>query len=262
MAADIALYPNLTGNVLTRSAMVSALDRNIGVVFDALKTTGTLANTVVVFTADNGAPFSDAFDMGDDPAMIQYMDPSKPRPPNPSMGPNGRCGTGGGSNYPMNGWKHYVFEGGVRSAAFIFGLPGAKAGSVHHGLFHAVDWLPTLAHLGGATTAKNLPLDGKDLSDFIRTGTGSPHDELPLQITACNAGYQSIVDGPQTAMLVGDMKLILGCYWRNSTDITHHKQAPRFQNGAKTILISMCFSPSTVRLARCWVKTTPRITAV
>jgi arylsulfatase B len=63
----------------------------------------------------------------------------------------------------LSGWKHYVFEGGVRSAAFIFAPGLANPGTVHRGLFHAVDWLPTLAKLGGASTDGTLPLDGFDI---------------------------------------------------------------------------------------------------
>ena len=48
---------------------------------------------------DNGAPFGDAFDMGDDPTMVdQYgFDQSQDRPP------NGTHGGGGGSNWPLSG---------------------------------------------------------------------------------------------------------------------------------------------------------------
>ena len=34
---------------------------------------------------------------------------------------------GGGSNYPYSGWKHWVFEGGVRSAAFVWWAPLNRA---------------------------------------------------------------------------------------------------------------------------------------
>ena len=67
----------------------------------------------------------------------------------------------------MSGWKHWVFEGGVRSAAFIRYPPitgGARAGTVHAGLFHSVDWLPTIVAIVGGDTARNLPLDGLDIT--------------------------------------------------------------------------------------------------
>ena len=77
------------------------------------------------------------------------------------------------SALPYSGWKHYVFEGGVRSAVRmlrntyrhsgrISPLPQAfvtysklnNPGSVHDGLFHSVDWLPTLVNLVGGQTSK------------------------------------------------------------------------------------------------------------
>lgn len=79
-----------------------------------------------------------------------------------------------------------MFEGGVRSASFVYGLPGATPGTVHAGLFHSVDWLPTLAKLGGADTSRNLALDGMDIAPaIVAGGVESPHSELPVQITGC-----------------------------------------------------------------------------
>lgn len=69
----------------------------------------------------------------------------------------------------VSGWKHWVFEGGVRSAAFVYSSTLANPGSINAGtvdtllscfldsmigLFHSVDWLPTLTHLAQAPTTK------------------------------------------------------------------------------------------------------------
>ena len=130
----------------------------------------------------------------------------------------GRHGAGGGSNYPLSGWKHYVFEGGVRSASFIYApslIPPARQGTVHGGLFHAVDWLPTLATLAGVPHIAGS--DGFDIWDaLVAGGTASPRTEIPVEIAACNTtpAHQSIVDGPQAAMIVGELKVMLDCWWR------------------------------------------------
>eukprot|EP00041_Stephanoeca_diplocostata_P028191 m.789830 g.789830 ORF g.789830 m.789830 type:complete len:513 (+) comp23325_c0_seq6:97-1635(+) len=211
------MYPDLTGSVKTRAAMVTAMDSNMGRVVDALNRTGQLENLVLVFTADNGAPYGDAFSAGDDPAMIEALAFSN----NKTRPPGGMHGGGGGSNYPYSGWKHWVFEGGVRSAAFVYSslLPKSIRGTVHHGLFHSVDWLPTLTGLAGASTTKNLPLDGVDIwPALLQGGTTSPRTEIPVDIAACGTKDQSIVDGPQAAMIVGDMKVIVQCWWRDSKD--------------------------------------------
>lgn len=134
-----------------------------------------------------GAPYETAFDTGDDPAMIEVLRYGMASPSRP---PNGTHGKGGGSNYPLSGWKHYVFEGGVRSTSFVYSADLANPGTVHHGLFHAVDWLPTLAARAGAGTAANLPLDGFDLWDAIQAGgKESPRSEIPVEIAACGDDF-------------------------------------------------------------------------
>lgn len=47
--ASLDLYPELNGSVKTRAAMVSSMDENMGKIVDALRATGQLANTVIVY---------------------------------------------------------------------------------------------------------------------------------------------------------------------------------------------------------------------
>jgi arylsulfatase A-like enzyme len=110
-------------------------------------------------------------------------------------------------------------EGGVRSCSFIYSSLLKHPGTTHHGLFHAVDWLPTLTKLVGVPTTKNLPLDGVDIWSAIQSGdpTASPVREIPVEIAACGTdGAKSIVDGPQAALIVGDLKIIVDCFWRST----------------------------------------------
>ena len=58
---DLALYPSLSGNVRTRAAMISALDRAMGNVTHALRQTEQLDDVILLFTSDNGAPYGDAY---------------------------------------------------------------------------------------------------------------------------------------------------------------------------------------------------------
>eukprot|EP00730_Choanoeca_flexa_P001445 TRINITY_DN10639_c0_g3_i5.p1 TRINITY_DN10639_c0_g3~~TRINITY_DN10639_c0_g3_i5.p1 ORF type:complete len:432 (+),score=78.88 TRINITY_DN10639_c0_g3_i5:186-1481(+) len=209
-------FPNLTGNVLLRNAMVAAMDDQMGAIVATLKQTDQLDNTLIVFTADNGAPYALAYSMGDEKEMVQAMGFGSNLHKRP---PSGHHGKGGGSNYPLSGWKHWVFEGGVRSSAFVYYSKLNHPGTVHNGLFHSVDWLPTIVNLVGGDTSRNLALDGMDIWPAIQAGTGSPHRELPIEIAACGKNTsQTIVDGPQAAILVGEMKLIVDCWWRDSKD--------------------------------------------
>ena len=115
---DLALYPELSGSVKTRAAMITALDRAVGNVTHALTKTEQLDDVILIFTSDNGAPYGAAFDTGDDPAMMDALGMQTREGPHYSAGPDrppsGGNGThthggGGGSNYPFSGWKHYVF---------------------------------------------------------------------------------------------------------------------------------------------------------
>lgn len=215
----LARYPHLNGSQKKRAAMVSAMDDGIGNITKALRTTGQLEQTVILFTADNGAPFGAAF-MEDDDKLEALATPRSPakRPPTGSGSPP--HGGGGGSNYPLSGWKHWVFEGGVRSAAFVHYPGGLQGRREHWGLFHSVDWLPTLVSLAGGTTEQNLPLDGVNIWKALQTGgSTSPRSEIPVNIAACGKdanGTQTIVDGPQAAVIVGDLKLIVDCFWRST----------------------------------------------
>ena len=103
-------------------------------------------------------------------------------------------------------------------------LHEARGGSSHGGLFHAVDWLPTLVKLAGGSTATSLPLDGYDvLPALMKGGAASPRDEVPVNIAACGPdahGTRSIIDGPQAAIVVGELKLVVDCFWRSQRDLT------------------------------------------
>ena len=83
------------------------LDDSVGQIVTALTTAGLLNNTIIAFTSDNGGSVAD-----------------------------------GMSNYPLRGGKGTLYEGGHRVRAFI---NDPTLGSyVNSGLFHAVDWVPTL----------------------------------------------------------------------------------------------------------------------
>ena len=54
-----------------------------------------------------------------------------------------------GQNYPLRGGKCSAWEGGLRGTAFIHApaLLGKGSGHTATGLFHAVDWFPTILSL-------------------------------------------------------------------------------------------------------------------
>ncbi|CAM9661862.1 unnamed protein product [Ectocarpus sp. 12 AP-2014] len=109
------------------------LDKEMRRLHDELDALGALDNAVIVFASDNGA-----------------------------------CPTAGGSNYPLRGYKHTIFEGGVRVPAFVYSksadlIPEEARGTRYSGMMHSTDWTPTFG-----SVVPDLPLGdmGKELSGF------------------------------------------------------------------------------------------------
>ena len=49
-----------------------------------------------------------------------------------------------GRNYPLRGGKRTVFEGGHRVRSFIYDGGQNLTPNFYDGMFHSVDWLPTI----------------------------------------------------------------------------------------------------------------------
>jgi uncharacterized sulfatase len=123
--------------------VVEEVDRRMGALFDQLRALGIDEDTLVIFTSDNGPWFE---------------------------------GSTGGLRDRKGGAG---FEGGYR-VPFLARWPGVvPAGVRSDALASGIDILPTFAALAGVP-APDTVIDGKDLSALLRTGAGSPHDELVL----------------------------------------------------------------------------------
>ncbi|MEN8132100.1 MAG: arylsulfatase [Pseudomonadota bacterium] len=121
-----------------RAAMISVLDRQVGAILDQLETLGLAANTLVIFTSDNG-PTSAG---GSDLAFFN---------------------SAGG----FRGGKRKLTEGGIRVPT-LARWPGViKAESVSDHVSAFWDVMPTFADLAGIT-----PPEGIDGVSFAPTLTG------------------------------------------------------------------------------------------
>lgn len=110
------------------AGLVKSLDDNCGKILDTLDKLGLAANTLVIFSNDNG----------------------------------GQTATGA-INTPLRGHKGQVFEGGIR-VPMAMRLPGKiKPGSVIDTPVITLDWLPTCIDLGGGKPAPEWKLDGHSL---------------------------------------------------------------------------------------------------
>ena len=120
------------------SAMLISLDDGVGNVLHWLTDNGLLDDTIILFASDNGA-------------------------------------TPVGSNLPLRGGKHTMFEGGIRVPAAIWWQNGGlQGGRIYQGDFGYLDVYPTLCSLSGIEALPGLPLDGRNLSDELLSGSQTP----------------------------------------------------------------------------------------
>lgn len=118
--------------------MLVQTDELVGRMLDALDKMGIADNTIVIFTADNGAESPDN-------GNGQY---------------NGWTG-------PWAGTYFTALEGGIR-APFIARWPKhIPAGRRSNEIVHLVDIFPTLSAITGAPMPKDRPIDGISMADFI-----------------------------------------------------------------------------------------------
>jgi arylsulfatase A-like enzyme len=133
--------PNFANKSTARSGVpadcIAEMDYRVGQVLDAVKEAGVDDNTIFILSSDNG-------------------------------GGGGAVPTG--SQGPWRGDFFYTpFEGSMRVPAMIRWPGKVPAGVVTEQRLAAVDWLPTLAGMVGASNLvpKDRPIDGVDASAFM-----------------------------------------------------------------------------------------------
>lgn len=140
-------------------AMVLALDAAIGRVLDAVERSGRGADTIIVFSSDNG---------GADYTRIAE------------------------SNMPYRGWKATFWEGGVRVPLLVRYRARVPAGLVIEGPASLLDLHPTLAGFAGAAPPADIAFDGADLRGLLTAQTTTPaHQRLFWR----NTDYFAVLDG-------------------------------------------------------------------
>jgi arylsulfatase A-like enzyme len=119
--------------------IIGEMDHRVGQIMDALKEAGVDDNTIVILSSDNASGGAV-----------------------PHVGP--------GSNGPWRGdFLNTPFEGSTRAPAIVRWPGMVPGGVVTNEMLAAVDWLPTLAGLAGASkfVPKDRPIDGVDASAFM-----------------------------------------------------------------------------------------------
>jgi arylsulfatase A-like enzyme len=135
--------PNFAGKSTKRGGLyadlIGEMDYRVGQIVDAIKEAGIDDNTIVILSSDNGSGG----------AIPQ---------------------SGGTTNGPWRGdFMNTPFEGSMRVPAMIRWLGKVPAGVVTNEMLAAVDWMPTLAGIVGASNLvpKDRPIDGVDASAFM-----------------------------------------------------------------------------------------------
>jgi len=129
------------------AAVIESLDDSVGRLLAKLDALGLSANTIVVFTSDNGGLHV-------------------PEGPHPKIT----------HNAPYRAGKGFVYEGGLRIPLLVRWPGHVAAGSVVETPVVNTDWLPTLLELAGQPVPSGL--DGVSLASFL-TGRG-PAPRRPL----------------------------------------------------------------------------------
>lgn len=122
-------------------------DYLVGKLIKAIDAMGLAGNTLVIVASDNGP---------------EYRRPWR--------------GTAG----PWTGTMHTIFEGGLRAPAMMRWPGHIKPGGVSDGVVHVADLFTTLAHVGGAETPTDRPIDGVDQIALLTGATAkSARDGFP-----------------------------------------------------------------------------------
>jgi arylsulfatase A-like enzyme len=161
------------------AACISHLDDAIGRIVAALERAGKRKDTLIVFTSDNGGTQAGNSDQ-------QY--PPDDYTPGPARG----------NNLPLRGNKSGLYDGGIRVAAFA-NWPGRLKPGKFTAPLHAVDWMPTLCALAGATPKEDLKWDGRDVWPWL-SGAQKPE---PRVLYWAGTGFRT------AAVREGDWKLFL-----------------------------------------------------
>ena len=186
------------------AAMAEAMDFHIGRLMAHLKQTGEYDNTVFVFMSDNGAEASDPYALAVGRWWLdQHYNRDIDRLGSPGaysiIGPNwARAATA-----PLNTYKFFAGEGGIRVPLIISGIsgiPAARKQSVQNSLTHVSDIVPTLLDLAGVqhpgTSYKSqtiYPLTGHSLLPIIQgkaTRVRGPDEGLGYELSGNRAVFK------------------------------------------------------------------------
>jgi arylsulfatase A-like enzyme len=146
-------FPGLAPERRMYAAMLSAVDDGVGLVMRTLRELHLAENTLVFFTADNGATREARGGLGQKPATA-------------------------GNNQPFRGNKFSAFDGGMH-VPMIMNWPGTiPKGQVLGQIGSHLDLLPTICSAAGAPIPNDRTMDGFDALPMATSRAPSKHDAI------------------------------------------------------------------------------------
>jgi arylsulfatase A-like enzyme len=196
---------DLSYRMAVYAAQVYRMDQNIGRVVEALRASGRLDNTLILFLSDNGASAEPGTDTGGGyRSAINDPDARGLGTANPHGGSSYGSGWANASNAPFRGYKSDLLEGGILTPAIVHwpARMGRQSGRLIHTLAHAIDYLPTALEItsihypterqGVATR----PFSGRSLQAALR-GVTAPR---PGQMFWEQYGHRAVREGSWKAV--------------------------------------------------------------
>ena len=196
------------------AGMATAMDYEIGRLIAYLRDTGQYDNTVFVLLSDNGATISDAYDNAYGRRWLEdnYSQDLE------TMGEKGTwvaAGAGWGrvSNTPLDGYKFYAGEGGVRMPLIIAGLPAVESDTVQRDFVYVTDLAPTMLEIAGLNVPEPVAgretTSGVSLVPMLQAGAGSargPDEAIGYEFSGNSALYRGDYKLTRNQPPVGDMQ--------------------------------------------------------
>lgn len=168
------------------AAQVESMDRGIGLVIDALRSSGQLDNTLVLFLADNGGCAEEITERWKSLSIPEVTHDGRPvaNGNNPEVMPGAEDNYqsygipwANVSNTPFRRYKHHVHEGGIASPLVVHWPKGFSArGEFCETPGHVIDIMATCLDVAGAAYptqyGKNAiePMEGTSLVPAFQGG--------------------------------------------------------------------------------------------
>lgn len=158
------------------AAMAEAMDYDVGRLIAHLKATGEFDNTVFVFLSDNGSDPANPFDIPPANAWVRINYATHAD----AMGGKGTFSANGPSwanatVSPLNGYKYFAAEGGLRVPLIISGVAGMQGNRTLGAFAHVNDIVPTLLQAAGVAPHTGTymgqqvePMSGKSMLPLLR----------------------------------------------------------------------------------------------